>query len=88
VNKQTTAASLCYVTRKNACQDAAKIIEPKLGDTQCGFYRGRSTTEQIFTLQQIFEKCREYVKNVYTCFVDLEKAYNRVPREKLWGVLW
>jgi len=25
--------------------------------------------------------------NVYTCFVDHEKAYDRVPREKLWGML-
>jgi len=25
--------------------------------------------------------------NVYTCFVDNEKAYDRVPREKLWGML-
>ena len=24
---------------------------------------------------------------VYTCFVDLEKAYNHVPRDKLWAVL-
>jgi len=52
-----------------------------LDDTQCC----HSTTNQIFTLQQIFEKCWEYAKDVYTCFVDLEKAYNRVPREKLWG---
>jgi len=40
-----------------------------------------------FTLQQIFEKSWEYAKNVYTCFVNLDKAYDRVPREKLRGVL-
>ena len=30
---------------------------------------------------------QEHAKDVFTCFVDLEKAYNRVPCEKLWGVL-
>jgi len=41
----------------------------------------------IFTFQQIFEKSWEYAKYVYACFVDFEKAYDRVPREKLWEVL-
>jgi len=59
----------------------------KMSNTQCGFHPGHSTTDQNSTLQQIFEKSWEYAKNFYTCFVDLEKAYDRVPHEKLWGVL-
>ena len=56
---------------------------PRNNWTQCGLRPGCSTTDQIFTLQQIFEKSWEYAKDVYTCFVDLEKAYDRVTREKL-----
>jgi len=41
----------------------------------------------MFTLRQIFEKSWEYAKDIYPCFVDLKKAYDRVPREKLWGML-
>ena len=43
--------------------------------------------DQIFALQQIFEKSWEYAKEVNACFVDLEKAYDRIPRDKLWAVL-
>ena len=64
-----------------------EIVESKLEDGQCGFRPGRSTTDQIFTLKQIFEKSWEYGKDLFACFVDLEKAYDRVPRDKLWKVL-
>ena len=64
-----------------------KIIEENLDDTQYGFRPSPSTTDQNFTLQQIFKKSWEYTKDVYICFVDFEKAYDWVPREKLWGVL-
>jgi len=43
-----------------------------------------STTEHYrphFTLQEYFEKSSEYAKDISTCFVDLEKAHNRVPCE-------
>ena len=58
----------------------------KAGWYQCGFRHGRRTTEQNSTLHQVFEKAWEHAKDVYTCFVDLGKAYDRVPREKLSGV--
>ena len=65
------------------CQE---IVESRLEDGQIGFCTGRSTTEQIFTLKQIFDKSWEYDKDLFACFVDLETAYDRVPRDKLWKV--
>ena len=64
-----------------------KCRESKLEDGQCGCRPGRSTTNQIFTLRQIFEKFWEYAKDVFACFLGPEKAYDRVPRDKLWRVL-
>jgi len=53
--------------------------------TQSDFRPVRSSAEQIFILQQLFEKSWEYTKDVHTAyFIDLEKAHGRVPREKLW----
>ena len=69
--------------KKRCCE----IIKPQLQNAQCRFCPGRSTMDQIFALQQVFEKFWEYAKEVYTCFVDLEKAYDHVPRDKLWAVL-
>ena len=43
--------------------------------------------DQIFALQRIFEKSWEYAKEVDACFVDLQKANDRIPRDKLWAVL-
>ena len=68
-------------------KECREIVKPKLTDAHCGFQLGRSTMDQIFALQQIFEKSWEYAKEVNACFVDLEKAYDRIPKDKLWAVL-
>ena len=60
-----------------------EIVESKLEDGQCDFRPSHSTTDQIFTQKQIFEKSWEYGKDLFVRFVDLEKAYDRVPWDKL-----
>ena len=52
-----------------------------IDDMQFGFTSGKGTTDAIFILRQVQEKCREKQTPVYYAFVDLEKAYDRVPRE-------
>ena len=48
---------------------------------------GRSITDAIFCLRMLLEKWTKGQKAVHCAFVDLKKAYNRVPREKLWECL-
>ena len=43
--------------------------------------------DQINFLQKVFEKSWEYVKEVCTCFVDLEEAYDRLSKDKLWALV-
>ena len=44
----------------------------------------RSTTDAIFRLRMMMEKWREGQKELHCVFIDLEKVYDRVPREELW----
>ena len=48
------------------------------------FLPGRSTTDAIFILKQTIEKHRGGQKNIRVTFIDIEKAYDRIPREEIW----
>jgi hypothetical protein len=53
----------------------------KIDEMQFGFMPEKGTTDAIFIIRQLQEKYREKRKKLYFGFVDLEKAFDRVPRE-------
>ena len=49
---------------------------------------GKGTTHALFILRRMQEKFRGREKKLYMCFVNLEKAFDRVPRKvKEWALL-
>jgi hypothetical protein len=56
-------------------------------EEQCGFRKGRSCVDAIFTAQQITEKSKERNLPLLLLFIDYEKAYDNVNRDMLWQVM-
>ncbi|TWW54739.1 hypothetical protein D4764_0188490 [Takifugu flavidus] len=70
-----------------------RIVEPRIQEEQCGFRPGRGTVDQLYTLRRVFEGAWEFAQPVHMCFVDLEKAFDRVSSggpvggpPRVWGV--
>ena len=58
----------------------------QISEQQYVFMPGKSTTDAIFTLRMMIENYREGQKElhcVFIDFIDLENAYDRVPRQEL-----
>ena len=70
-----------------------RIIERRLrekveiSEQQFGFMPGWSTTDATFAQRKLVEKYREGQRELHCLFIDLEKAYDRVPRAELWNCL-
>jgi len=78
---------------EHAMEVVERIFEHKIrqqievNDMQFGFMKGKGTTIAIFTVQQIQEKFRVKGKKLYFAFVDLQKAFDRVPTEVIRWVM-
>jgi hypothetical protein len=56
-------------------------------EEQSGFRAGRSCIDNIFCLTQMIEKKRATNRDLHLLFIDLTKAYDSVPLNKLWETL-
>ena len=50
---------------------------------QFGFIPGCETTDAIFIVRQLQQNFLEKNRNLYFAFIDLEKAFDRVPHKVL-----
>ena len=63
-----------------------QYVNCELPDAQAGFTKDRGTTDPIANIW-IFEKAREFQKNIYFCFIDHAKAFDCVDHNQLWKIL-
>jgi len=56
-----------------------------LVEEQAGFRRNRSTVDQLFILTEMIKNASQ---ETYICFIDIQKAYDRVWRDGLWEKLY
>ncbi|XP_061429967.1 uncharacterized protein LOC133356450 [Lethenteron reissneri] len=58
----------------------ARHAEERLAEPQCGFRKGRSCTDAIFSVRLLQQRCREFQKDLHLCFIHLVKAYDTIRR--------
>nr|GEV76925.1 hypothetical protein [Tanacetum cinerariifolium] len=70
-----------------------RVIERRLRretlvyENQFGFMPERSSVEAIHLIRSLIEKYTERQRDLHMAFLDLEKAYDSVPRELIWKTL-
>ena len=52
-----------------------QYVNHELPDIHAGFRKGRGSRDQIANIHWLIEKVREFLRNIYFCFIDYAKAF-------------
>ena len=62
-------------------------VECDLGEVQQGFMKGRGTADGLHALRQMIDRIMYVQRSMALAFVDLEKAFDTVPKEMVMATL-
>lgn len=54
---------------------------------QAGFRKDYRTVDNMFIIHTLIEQTKKNGQQLYCCFVDFRKAFDSIPRERMWEVL-
>ena len=83
VLKKKTKATKCSDYRTILRRRIEKKIEEMLGEDQFGFRRGKGTRDAIGMMRIIAERTLEIDEELRVCFIDWEKAFDRVKLDQI-----
>ncbi|GFN80048.1 endonuclease-reverse transcriptase [Plakobranchus ocellatus] len=58
-------------------------IKPEITEEQCGFVEDKGTSNAIYILRTLIERALEVQKDVYLCFINYTKAFDRVRHDEI-----
>ena len=62
-------------------------LRTQISDQQFGFVPGKGTSNALFALRVLTENVLEVQKDIFVCFVDYEKAFDKVKHANLFNML-
>ena len=65
----------------------SQLSRSTVGQYQCGFTKGRSTTDAIHAVKQIMEKTYEHRIDIEMLFIDFRQAFDLINRKQLMSAL-
>uniref|UniRef100_W5LYV5 Reverse transcriptase domain-containing protein n=1 Tax=Lepisosteus oculatus TaxID=7918 RepID=W5LYV5_LEPOC len=79
---------LCHTMKIFECVlDAQLRTIVDISPNQCGFVRNCGTTDAIHAARLLMERHHEKRKTIHMAFLNLEKAFDRVPHDLIWLAL-
>ena len=62
-------------------------IRIEIADVQCRFTEGKVTTNAILIKRNLIERSIEVQNDIFLCFIDNSKAFDKVRHKKLFAIL-
>ena len=63
------------------------MLDKELTKEQAGFRKGFATIDHLYAFTQIQDKASERQVELWTCFLDYQKAFDSVEHEAIWTAL-